>query len=118
MLISLLVTLSAFAGPDLKAVHFSGEIVSKQPYKLKFEAPKGHHFNQEAPAKVEIQNKDKAEAGQIAKTLQTVTVDFPKGAKVAGDCQVKAQLYVCDDANTYCLPIKQEYDCQNLKLKN
>lgn len=123
MLTKALILMSVVAGfaegtPDLKAVRFSGEIVSKSPYKLKFQPPKGHHFNQEAPAKVEVQVKDKTDAGKIEKSLQAMTVDFPKETKVAGECAVKAQLYVCDDANTYCLPIKQEYDCAKLKVKN
>ena len=113
-----IVSVWAQSGPDLKKVKFSGEIASKAPYELKFKAPKGHHFNQEAPAKVEVQNGDKTEAGQISKTLQTIDVSFPKEMKLASTCEVKAQLFVCDDGNKYCLPIKQEFDCQKLQVKN
>jgi hypothetical protein len=116
--IAFLFALDVRAEPDLKAVKFSGEIVSKSPYRLKFQAPAGHHFNQEAPAKVELQNGEKMEAGKIEKSLPTMTAEFPKDTKLAAGCVVKASLYVCNDANTYCLPIKQDYDCQKLQTKN
>lgn len=106
------------ADPDLKTVKFTGQIISKSPYKLKFSAPKGHHFNQEAPAKVEVMNGEKAETGKIEKSLPVMTVEFPKETKIASACVVKASLFVCNDANTYCLPIKQDFDCQKLQVKN
>jgi hypothetical protein len=97
---------------------FSGQILSKTPYRLKFQAPVAHHFNQEAPAKVEIVDSSQTTAGKIEKTLPVITVEFPNAAKISSGCLVKAQLFVCDDAGTYCQPVKQEFDCQKLQAKN
>jgi hypothetical protein len=112
------VALAQSAPSDLSVVKFSGKIVSQAPYQLKFEAPKGHHFNQEAPAKVEMKNGEALIPGKIDKTLQAMTVAFAKDTKPSADCTVKASLYVCNDANTYCLPIKRDFECKNLQAKN
>ena len=73
--------------------------------------------DQEAPGKVDMQDGTQNQSAKIEKSLQTMKVSFEKAPTAAG-CNVKAQLYVCNDANTYCLPIKQEFDCQKLQVKN
>ena len=106
---------SALAGAQNDQVKFSAEMVSQIPLKLSFKAPAGHHFNQEAPAKVELQNEKQNVVGMINKSLGVMSVDFADlKNKLAKDCSVQAQLYVCNDANTYCLPIRQNYACASL----
>ena len=109
----------AQSGSDANAVKFSAQLMSTTPFKAVFRAPPGHHFNQEAPTKVEMQNNGANQPGAIAKTLQAINVDFGKDVKPASGCNLKARLFVCNDANTYCLPITQEYECQKLQaVKN
>src|SRR3982750_4612800 len=41
---------------------------------------------------------------------QKISVNF--NLKETKDCQITAQLFVCDDKETYCVPKKQNYNCQ------
>jgi hypothetical protein len=103
--------------PETKDISFTAEIISAAPYQLKFLAPMGHHFNLQAPASVELKNGSANQMGNFAKDPQKITVNFEKVATIVSGCSVKASLYVCNDANTYCRPVKQDFDCRTLKLK-
>lgn len=92
---------------------FNARIAAKAPYTLKFTPPAGHHFNLQAPAQVALAS---GEVGQLEKDERQVTAEFTT-AKLDKNCTVKANLYVCDDANTYCRPVKRDFDCGNLKSK-
>jgi hypothetical protein len=112
----LVLTLRAHA-EDPASLTFSAEVFKKTPYALKFTPPKGHHFNLQAPASVELANGSTNALGALVKGPQLVTAQDFKEAKLEKDCTVKASLYVCNDANTYCRPVKQDFDCETLALK-
>jgi hypothetical protein len=114
----LLASLFPWAHADEAAsLAFTGQILNKAPYQLKFTPPALHHFNLEAPTGVGLANGDAKTAGTLKKDLQKITVDFAGISKFDKDCMVKASLYVCNDANTYCRPVKENFDCQTLALK-
>lgn len=100
-----------------REVAFFGKVISKKPYALKFEAPAGHHFNLGAPAKVELSDGSTNAVGTLEKNEQQIKVDFQNVAQVSSQCEVKTSLYVCNNENTYCRPIKENFDCQNLRIK-
>lgn len=107
----------AFAAAQSQAqpadVTFNAQVASKAPYTLKFTPPSGHHFNLQAPARVALSS---GEVSQLKKDEHQVTAEF-KTAKLEKECTVQANLYVCNDANTYCRPVKRDFDCSNLKSK-
>lgn len=121
--IFLILSLAAHAAPtpnsaEPAALTFSGEVLSKAPYRVQFTPPAGHHFNLGAPTHVDVANGASAiEAGSLEKDPQKVTVGFHKIAKIENQCTLNASLYVCNDANTYCRPVKQSLDCQTLAKK-
>jgi hypothetical protein len=109
--------LTTAAAEDIASLQFTGEIVSQTPYQLKFTPPAGHHFNLGAPTAVELANGSAAaQAGALKKDEHKITVDFQK-VTLAKDCVVKASLYVCNDANTYCRPVRRNYECVNLAVR-
>jgi len=108
---------TAFAD-DQAAMTFKGEIVRKAPLEIKFVPPAAHHFNLQAPASVELANgAAENQAGKLTKDEHKINVSFLKIAKMEKDCTVKASLYVCNDANTYCKPVKQNFACDTLAAK-
>jgi thiol-disulfide isomerase/thioredoxin len=80
--------------PDL-AVQFQGGSVELTP-------PKGHHFNAQAPAQLVIQESSrKLESNLTEKTFKAALPLESAGKELA------AQVFVCDDAKTFCLKKKQ-----------
>ena len=106
----------AGSGPDLKNLIFKAEKKSDKPFTLEFMPPKNHHFNQEAPTKVEMIDDSNKSVAQLNKSLQKVTAIFTQKNQISKTCHVMAQLYLCNDDNTYCVPVKQEYECKDLSL--
>ena len=96
---------------------FNVQLEKKTPYTLKFTPPMGHHFNLQAPTNVSVVNGTAAPvAGELKKDEHLVAATFAQN-KPEKDCTVKANLYVCNDANTYCKPVKRDFDCDSLKAK-
>jgi hypothetical protein len=87
----------------------------KESGALNFLAPPGHHFNAQAPSHVQAMING---AWQGAEKMEARGSKFFAEWSTAFDpCQgVKAELYVCDDKNTYCLPRTQTFKCVNEKL--
>lgn len=91
--------------------------IPKEAFKMKIVADNlefvpavGHHFNGKAPNKVEFKIQDKLEKSEKLdfandKIKVKNTKDKPLG------CEIHAQLYVCDEKETYCVPRKQKYKC-------
>jgi len=82
---------------------------------LHFIVPQGLHFNKEAPNKAEAMVKgdwvkaDKVEARGTGLTATwSQTIDPCSG--------VKAELFVCDDKNTFCLPRNLTFKCKKGKF--
>jgi thiol-disulfide isomerase/thioredoxin len=81
--------------------------------KAKFTAPAGHHFNDQAPNRVEVKSVSKPESWLPVEKIEV------KGQSLSATwgqevdlCHVKATLFICDDKNTYCLPKTQTIDCK------
>ena len=102
---------------ELPPLAFHAELLSASPYEIKFTPPAGHHFNLGAPAKVDLANGSASQAGILEKDEKKVTAGFQKVAKIEASCRVNAALYVCNDANTYCRPVKQGFACPALQAR-
>ena|ERR1700722_2230344 len=113
LILSILIGWSVHAA-DGSDVHFQGELLGKAPYRVQFVPPPAHHFNMGAPSKVEMSAPSGTKVGAMQKDEHKITVDFAGVAKVEDGCQVQAAFYVCNDANTYCKPVKQNFDCKTM----
>jgi hypothetical protein len=109
-------TLQANAGEDPASLAFAAKISNKSPYALSFTPPKAHHFNLQAPATVDAVTGEASVRAKLAKGPQLVAANFDT-LKIDKECVVKANLYVCNDAETYCRPVKQDFECETLSLK-
>ncbi len=97
-----------------KNLAFKAELKKTKPIAIEFFPPGAHHFNQEAPSKVEMKNGVEVIVGHLTKTLQKITSDFPEKIQMEKNCQLSVQMYLCNEKNTYCVPVKQKYQCQDL----
>ena len=113
----MLLAISALAenSPDQKSLKFKLENAAANSLLLEFTPPAGHHFNQEAPSKVGIESGGKLEALKVDKSLQKISAHLLSPRSAAVDCVIQAQLYLCNDSNTYCVPVKQSFSCNELK---
>ena len=116
LIVSLIESRSWSASPEISFV-LSGIRVKGPVADLEFKTPAAHHFNQQAPNTVERKTADGWEkahqieiAGDSLKAQWTKTFD----PLVDG---IRAQLYVCDDQNTYCLPLTEKFHCDGKKIR-
>jgi hypothetical protein len=113
MILFLLFTLNAYA----EEPSFNVQLEKKSPYTLKFTPPPEHHFNLQAPTNVSLVRGGAAPvSGELKKDEHSVAATFAEN-RLQKDCTVKASLYVCNDANTYCKPVKRDFECDTLKTK-
>lgn len=99
-------------GPDAKNLSFSAKrIESFTGYALQFTPPAGHHFNIEAPSKITAEVGKDSFSAQLSKNLTDVKASWNKELT---KCTIQAQLYLCDDKNSYCVPIKKTFVCESL----
>jgi thiol-disulfide isomerase/thioredoxin len=93
----------------LASKNFKGKTQS-----VTFTAPEKHHFNPQSPATVESMI-----GGKWVKA-HTLTTTSHEVKAIWGDnadpCQMRAAFYICDDKNTYCLPVRQNFTCSDDKL--
>jgi thiol-disulfide isomerase/thioredoxin len=76
-------------------------------FEVHFSPPKAHHFNLKAPNKIKE---------SIDKTLQDTNVMLNKDLIVVSPknkelCELTFKIYVCDDADTFCIPKENTFLC-------
>jgi thiol-disulfide isomerase/thioredoxin len=115
-LFSVIILTAAFAwatkGPD-KNLTFSAKKNSEN--EIRFLPPENHHFNLEAPSEVSKIHKKKSEKATLDKKESEIKA---KWNKIENQCDIEAQLYLCDNEKTYCVPIKRKFSCENLNAQN
>jgi thiol-disulfide isomerase/thioredoxin len=109
--------------PDLKALQYTAKKMEGSEFKIKFTPPKDHHFNMEAPSLVkqfapQIAGEPGVESDTIAKLEKKPSEIIARLTAAKPGCEVKTELYICDDKNTYCLPIKKNFLCEDLMKKS
>jgi thiol-disulfide isomerase/thioredoxin len=109
-------TRATAAGPDVKALQFSiRKLDSLQGLMVEFSPPPGHHFNMEAPTEVRLTVGKKITKATLDKAPETIKASWDQKSN---SCEILAQLYICDEKNTYCVPIKKTFACQKLTYDN
>lgn len=110
----ILFSLSSLGGEPINFT-ISPEDIKLESGALHFIVPQGLHFNKEAPNKAEVLIKgvwlraDKVEPHGTGLTASwSQTIDPCRG--------VKAELFICDDKNTFCLPRNLTFKCQKGKF--
>lgn len=76
-----------------------------------FKPSPNHHFNLKAPSQVKKNHKKETETLELK--LETMSGSVGLGS-LKEDCQITGELYICDDANTYCVPKTKTFRCQDL----
>ncbi len=103
---------AAAAGPDVKSLQFSvRKLDSFQGLMVQFGPPAGHHFNMEAPTQVSLSADKKTFKATLDKSPELIKASWNQKSTT---CDVIAQLYICDEKNTYCIPIKKSFSCEKL----
>jgi len=75
-----------------------------------FELPAGYHFNIQAPSKIEARLDGQWVKAQTLKfNGREVSAQWKSNIDV---CHLRAELYVCDDGGTFCLPRQKEVVCE------
>ena len=110
----------AETGPDLKNLQFSvRKLDSLQGLAVQFTPPEAHHFNMEAPTKITLKvdpsTKDEPLKAEVDKTPSAIKASWSKKLKT---CEITAQVYLCDNQNKYCLPIKKNFSCEKLTYED
>lgn len=113
LLVTLLFTLAQQTQAQDKNLEYTAKLKSAANLTIDFAPPAQHHFNLEAPNKVTLQQGEQSKPGKIDKKPTLISAQWD--GKKPSACEIKAQLYVCDDANTYCMPIKKNFKCDDLK---
>lgn len=106
-----LVSFALAQGPDVKNLQFTAHKLEGSDFKVQLTPPKDHHFNMEAPTQVEQVAGAQIEKATLEKVPSKVIASWKKQSP---NCEVKAQVYICDDKNSYCVPIKKTFSCQEL----
>ncbi len=102
--------------PDIKNLQFSiRKLDSLQGLAVQLTPPAGHHFNMEAPTKLTLKldstSKEEALKADIDKAPAAIKASWNKKTKT---CEITAQVYLCDDQNKYCVPLKKNFLCEKL----
>lgn len=86
--------------------------VKKENQTLKFTPSKSHHINEKAPNKVWqiIEGKNSPLNLELKKEEANVTLAQDM------NCQVHFKIYICDDANTYCIPKEGDFLCKDNRI--
>lgn len=107
------------------SIDFSYSLVKtkeKAIYELSVTPPKNHHINEKAPHRVAIRNGN----GNAPSSVQVLSPDQFKTSesllKVHLDvslvnkntCSIELKIYLCDNANTYCIPKEKIISCEPL----
>lgn len=95
-------------GPD-KNLTFLAQKIDSQT--VQFLPPTEHHFNLEAPSAAHRISEGKSEVAILDKKESRI---IAKWAQKTKSCEIEAQLYLCDDKNTYCVPVKRKFSCDKL----
>ncbi len=108
-----LIILSPLMGFSATEVDFSAELQSSNGTKeLQFKPSKGHHFNLQAPSQVEKIQEQQTSALHLKLESTSGSVAI---SDLDPSCQLNVELYICDDANSYCLPQTKSYRCEDLR---
>lgn len=86
--------------------------IQKDNIYIKFLPSKSHHLNTKAPNMVTETRDNKNTKLEISVKKEGLSVLLKK----ADDCLLNYKIYICDDANTYCLPKEGSYQCKENKL--
>ena len=91
-------------------VTIQGNTIPKRTKQIIFTVPADHHFNKEAPNRIEmIVDGTWTKANSLKLQKDHLEADWDKeGVPCSG---LRTVLYVCDDANTYCIPHGQSFQC-------
>lgn len=116
------ICLSLFMGGTIWAQHENHIDVnvkkSAEFYEATFIPLNQHHFNLKAPNKIQEMTKGTTK-NLLANTESAANID-QKGITIrtsnAQDCELNFKIYVCDNANTYCIPKEGQYLCAQNKL--
>lgn len=79
---------------------------------IKFLPSKSHHLNIKAPNIVNETKEGKSHKLEFSIKKEELSITLKK----ADDCQLNYKIYICDDANTYCIPKEGQYQCQGNKI--
>lgn len=101
---------------DIKNLQFSiRKLDSMQGLMVQLTPPAGHHFNMEAPTKLTLKlnpaSKEEPLKAEIDKAPASIKASWNKKST---NCEVQAQVYLCDDQNKYCVPLKKTFACEKL----
>lgn len=110
-LIFSLLVISNFSWGNQNSANYQLELKDNR---LTFKPSAGHHFNTQAPTKIWIEGEDK----QLQKlSFQVSPNEVTSSLSSDAKGKLSAQLYLCDDLNTYCIPKKKSFLISDLKNK-
>ncbi len=107
--LSLIVSCNTFADMDVSFTIKTSKI-DTLTNEITFVAPPNHHFNGQSPSLAEGQAGGNWVRAHTLNTSGNEVKAFWE--EKIEPCHLRAHLYMCDDANTYCLPIKQNFSCR------
>lgn len=92
-------------------------------YELTVTPPKNHHLNEKAPHRVAIlKNKSKGPSAlQVLKSDQLEISEFALKTHFnissfdKNTCFIELKIYLCDNANTYCIPKEKTIPCNSIQ---
>src|SRR5258708_7394924 len=109
-----LFSLKSFSGEPINFT-ISPNDIKLESGALHFIVPQGLHFNKEAPNKAEVYIKGTWHRAEKIEPHGTgLTATWPQ--TIDPCLGVRAQLFVCDDKNTFCLPRSLTFKCKNGKF--
>lgn len=76
--------------------------------------PENHHFNMAAPNAIQILLN--GESSKVDPQITEKNVRFQIETRNA--CEIHAKLFICDNKNTYCVPVDQDKTCDGIDVVN
>lgn len=86
--------------------------VKRENLILKFTPSPAHHINEKAPNKIWQFIEGKRNPLKLELNKNEVKATLEKDS----DCQTHFKIYICDDANTYCIPKEGQYFCKDNRV--
>lgn len=86
--------------------------IKRENQTLKFTPAPSHHINEKAPNKIWQIIEGKKNPLKLEVKKEEVKTSLANDS----DCQAHFKIYVCDDANTYCIPKEGQYFCKDNRV--
>ncbi len=114
----------AVSADQVALIKLTMQVDANSPLEVRVAVPANHHFNIKAPNEAFLVLKkssngfDSKLMAKLDLSLKTVKAVWKADVKNSDldNCEIQTKLFVCDDANTYCLPKKSSYDCSGKEL--